>query len=857
MPTTYNGVGTHYYGKKHRQDRQAICQLCGHPATLTSYETRLWFVFFFIPVIPLGRKRITDQCSVCSRHYAIPVKQWETARQVQTAEAMDQFRQSPSEESALAVHGTLTAFQQHDEAAEFRKSMLERFAGRALIRAGFANHLENSGLPKEALTLWEEAHQLDPELPEVRIGLGRHQMRTGHLDEARQLLSFLEAPGAEQQYSLEPLTELTGHLQNKGRHEEALEVMAVLLKAFPHVGTDHQFRKFVRTSEKALQKSESILPEVQHSFSKLFTRQYSSSHRWGLGLTVAAILAVAGLAINNEYIRRHRPLTILNGTGAAIQVQIDDGSPVSVVEKDVISVTEGSHVVRISGEISEEHRIDVTSNYWERWTSTPVWIINAGGAGVIIDMSVHYATSPREPDVRLSADPVFYRQHIDYPFEEPPNEISIGSERSVVTKTTLSWFDPSSRPGGSVSGYLTLKKRNPQQAWGFAVRMLRQHPDDGNLVRFVENDLTDEKRPEFRSLLEEKLEYRPVAVHWHRTYQNLPEVSADYETLISKYDAMLKAEPQNAALLYLRGRIDSDDAEQHRMNLKAIEADPDFPWPEYSLAYESLGRAEWEAALQHVQAAIDKGYPADEINMLRQTALLGLKRYEESESEMRTALATDPGDLSAALLLAELLIDQGKSSEADQPVQQAINSFNTTSGGNFPERVKGTQALLKYFKSDLPGALQETSGSPDLVPVRVMLLAEHGDMDEAVTHSPQPGDVEGRWLPVLFCLGYAAEGNSDAASDWFQKAVTHFESLGPRYKNLTGILKTPASPETAQRVHELSMEPTEKAILVTALAVQTTDTALRKSLLEARRKYLVRHNPPRGLLMKFINFEAF
>ena len=81
MPTTYNGIGTHYYGRKNRNVRHGVCRSCGAEGPLESYDTRLWFVVVFIPVIPLGRKRIIDQCSRCSRHWAASQDQWERSEE--------------------------------------------------------------------------------------------------------------------------------------------------------------------------------------------------------------------------------------------------------------------------------------------------------------------------------------------------------------------------------------------------------------------------------------------------------------------------------------------------------------------------------------------------------------------------------------------------------------------------------------------------------------------------------------------------------------------------------------------------------------------------------------------------------
>ena len=92
MPTTYNGIGTHYYGKKNIQKRVGACHSCGHNVELVSYDTRLWFVVFFIPVIPLGRKRILDYCPACTRHYAVEADKSETARQLEVSGAQGTLR---------------------------------------------------------------------------------------------------------------------------------------------------------------------------------------------------------------------------------------------------------------------------------------------------------------------------------------------------------------------------------------------------------------------------------------------------------------------------------------------------------------------------------------------------------------------------------------------------------------------------------------------------------------------------------------------------------------------------------------------------------------------------------------------
>lgn len=858
MPTTVNGVGTHYYGKKHRHDRTATCHSCGRVATLSSFETRLWFVVVFIPIIPLGRKRITDQCSICSRHYAIPVKQWEAARQSQTSAAMEQFRQAPSEESALVVHGTLMAFQQYEEAVEFRRRMLERYPDAALLPAGLALHLENNGLAGEALPLWEKAYELDAELPEARIGLGRHRIFEGRLEEARALLKFLEEPGAEQQFNLEPLFHLSSALQQKEQHCEALEIVEVLMKGLPALANDRQFRKFVKKSEKAVKKQESVLPSVSHSPGKLFTSQYSSGQRWFVGLTIAAVLAAIGLAINNEYIRRHRSLTIFNATGEAVNVQVDNQPSVVVNEKQIIPVTEGTHNITVTGAVNEQYTIDVSSGYWARWSSNPVWIVNVGGEGVIFDVSVHYAVHPQPPSIRIVADPVFVKDHVDYPFEDAPDSIDVGSRNSVVTKTVLSWMNPTTSPGGTLAGYLTVKSQNPQQAWEFAKRKLRRHPDNDQLLGYAANDVQSSQRAEFQQLLESNLKHRPVSINWHRLYQDLPEVSADYMSLVTRYDLMLAEEPQNAALLYLRGRIDADNDEQRRFQKLAAEADPMFPWPDFAACYNAMCSGEWEQALTLIQRANDKGFPADQLLGRRTLLFIALGRFDEAETLLRADLQSNPSNLSTAILLAEVLIRQDRGFEADEALKSAVASFNAAANGNFAERVNLTNALRHYFKGELTEAVQEASRSHDaeLTTLCTMMLMEQGEMAEATRLLPPVEEAEDRVLPVLCSLGYFAIGDTQNADDWYLKAIQQYESMGPRFASLTQFLKSTPTLTSVQELQKQIVDPSEKAALLTLLGTRTNSPEIRSVLYSGAQEMMIQMMPPRGLLEKVHALET-
>ena len=52
MPYTMNGIGTWYWGQRNVQSRMGLCESCGRYGELKSYDTTLYIVVFFLPVIP-------------------------------------------------------------------------------------------------------------------------------------------------------------------------------------------------------------------------------------------------------------------------------------------------------------------------------------------------------------------------------------------------------------------------------------------------------------------------------------------------------------------------------------------------------------------------------------------------------------------------------------------------------------------------------------------------------------------------------------------------------------------------------------------------------------------------------------
>ena len=105
MPATINGIGTNYIGKRHIEKHVGVCEKCGQTVTLTSYETRTWFVILFIPIIPLGRKMVLDYCPKCTAHRVVPLVEWQRIKDEAVADALRKTKEHPDDAAAAARRG--------------------------------------------------------------------------------------------------------------------------------------------------------------------------------------------------------------------------------------------------------------------------------------------------------------------------------------------------------------------------------------------------------------------------------------------------------------------------------------------------------------------------------------------------------------------------------------------------------------------------------------------------------------------------------------------------------------------------------------------------------------------------------
>ncbi len=849
MPTTVNGVGTHYYGKRDAVSRSGTCPHCGAQVTLQSYTTRLWFVIVFIPIIPLKRVRLLDYCPRCQRHWVTNPDQYEMSRQLALSGALEKYRDEPSVDNALAVHAHLLQFYMHDEADTFRTTALEQFPDNAELLTGLAGHLEQRGRWGDATPLFEKAFALKPDLADVRHALAWRRMNQNKLDEAYQLLDFLRQPGAGQTFNLDLLETLANLYQKNNQHERVLELCGHLLQERPAAADQFKFRKLVTQSERATHQTQSLLPAKSFSVAGLFDSKsglYAPWVRWATFGSVATVLFVVGMVGLNEYRRTHRTLYVLNGFAQPITFSVDGDLPITVVDRKSFSVSEGEHRIAINGALPKESVISLQSDYWSRWTNSPAWIFNVEQAALVQEVTVHYATNPQpSPAKWLNESELNYVPHVDYLFQSAPNSLPVKGHQTI-TKTLLEIVP---RSPASALVLLQGQVENKRVQWTFAEGYLNRNPQDVDLLEsYVNSGDTAEDEVHLREFLQAGLWRTPLSVPWHRAYQNLKSVIVNEAAVAADYDAHLIEDPDNATLLYLRGRVGATRAEQVKFFQLAKAKDPQFGWPAFALAYDAANRGEWGAAKELCDNSVLAMTSDPSIRGFLHQLKIANGEAATLEAGYRQQLAgTNYSEIMrAAFLLADTLAAQQKYADARQTIHQWWSKTTRSAP------VATIDLLLDYVCADLD-AFRQKREQPiikSFTSYQFQFLLAIDEPDAAVKLDGADQLLEEPLNALALSVSYSLTGNPTEAATWLSKACDELQKSDHDRQRAAALLQRDQAP-TNEELDDIVMSLAETPLFLAALAMRFPDR--KAELSERARRVNVSRLPPSLLVKKVID----
>lgn len=733
MPTTFNGIGTRYGGQENVERRTGVCEHCSNVGELLSYDTRLWFCFLYIPVIPLSKKRIINYCSQCTMHAQLGSNQWEEVRTEAIRKAQSEFEADPKNpEKAVAWHATLDTGGEREAAESTIGILEERFADNASVQIYLGSVHEDRGRIEESNARFHRAYELNQAEPGARQASAAALLRENKPKDAKGRIDEAKRAGDPTDPAL--AFAIANSLHAAGESSQAAELLQELSEAIPGVRREKAFRQLAKQVEAVVGEPGSISPPRPFWSTPAF--------HWA----AVGMLVLASLIGYELYTSSNQPLFVVNGLPTPISVRVDQNNEIDLRAngRRRVNIAEGTHQYEVTSpeELRQTGTFKIASGFTSQWFSKPLHVLDPTGSALLVREETIFSDAPAARDTEGLDFSLVYGEtlhsfdHADHHFEAFPSEIEVSDTTKEVRRSRVGMQKV--HPLAPMT-FLPDAKNDPKMLDYLEVHL--PYLEDPETALTAYTSIASEQGSGERALafLEERLDDRPVRIHWHRMYQSLAEV-AGQEDLVERYDGMLGKAPDDATLLYLRGRLEKDSALTMRYYNRAVELAPRSPIFLIGAAYSVSCVGEFEAAIDLYDRALVVEPDNARATSQRYQLLLALGFHNTLESGLRLSLRDNPLNLRDTVLLMLSLADRG----AMEKMNAAAGQFRRTLRLKWPddplELDRQIQIEVAILSGDLDTAKREAERLQDAstkhrILFRIALL--HSDLEGAVGLIPQ------------------------------------------------------------------------------------------------------------------------
>ena len=820
MPITVNGIGTSYYGKKNLTKSNAVCSACHRFTQLTSYETGHYFVVLYIPIIPLGRKQIIDDCPHCMRHRVVPLKQWREIKQNAIARSTDELARNVDDSKAAREHlASLTAFGERAEATELAEVIASQHAESAEVQFMLGTWYEQFGDRAAADRCFEQAFRLEPKNPIYSRANALGLMEQGQLDPARKILrESMEPPSPN--FDGNVYFRLATLYQKAGRDREALELFA-LVKDQHGFEADRNFRKAVARSERRSGSAAPLLDKVP------FFRRRSF---WWTALVATVLFAFMGF---NWYLGQNQRLHVVNGLAQSINIQIDSDKPLTVPSESrfVTNVSEGRHVVRVLAPTvqGEPREFIVQTPLWTRLFRRPVLLLDPLRTCFIYWQEATYSQTPNPNDgsSEVRAAELFVQfPPVDYPFKEFPDSLEIDSRKGELKKTRVDFAPLETEYLMNVSGY------TPDEKFAIAENVVSLRPESSqDLFGYYLIAKTNDALPRFQSYLSAQMTVRPVRIRIHELYQETsPDEGITSAELVANYDMLLQAEPNNVDLIYLRGRLESSVAESNKFFERALAENKDHRMARLAIASNHLAVADFPAA----QSLLEKLYTEDQWNehvqSLYAESLVANKEFDAAVqiSWGKRGKSDVHANALRAIKHAATLLESPKAKRKDGT--SSLDAFEVDNPRfSEPSDMTTRRFYLAYYKRD---AARMKSMADMLVTTykespwyRFVACLDAGEAEAAEKMASEFSGLLSTAEVFMLATALKVAGKSELAENWWNEGLDQLRSQGRTEVRMAELLEQSRNgPLNVSTLSDLRIVSQDKRIYLLAVREFGDDT---------------------------------
>lgn len=613
MPYTLNGIGTHYYGRSNASARRGNCASCGKLANLTSYDTRECFCIIFIPIIPLTKYRIIDDCSSCRRHRRMKLEDFNAQLRGDVEPLRAAVAANPrNPEAREALVQQLIAFGLLADAESAARESVNAIPENAALNRQAGQILSMKGNLPDAAAFLERAVHFDGNDGAARLSLARVYYFQSRFDDAIRQLEEARRLNANDAGVNSMLAEC--YFQAR-RWQDALAAYYRIAGPNPHKSLLRRIANIKKqigyeltpAERKAARrwwpfgggdKPAKITPATVRGSGDVRPRYILFGV---VGFFVLAIVGTFAYGYYNAhyvdvYFDSVHPKTTFRVDGKDITT---DTPPVKKtlkpgVHQIVVLDGKGKEIEKRSITIAETSPIDFT---------TRAFVYNTQALRVYRRSNIVYSSSNdgESSSEFIAGDPFFEVQGVDYLFTAPPQTVELSSGSTRTTKVAFE-IEPASL---AAYGHMRIRENKFDDAAKAFSAEVAAEPCDLDARRELAYVLAFKSAGDASKVAREGIEQcKAKEVAAHRLHQDIERRIGKTKEVLDEYRAALDAHPQSAPFHYLYGRLQEDHNAEKNEQRAALQLDPHFGWAHAALAYTMLQDGEYSDSMNEYAEAM-------------------------------------------------------------------------------------------------------------------------------------------------------------------------------------------------------------------------------------------------------------
>ena len=750
MPVTINGIGTHYYGRGNASARRGTCEFCGRTATLTSYDTREFFCVIFIPLIPISKYRIFDECSSCRKHRRVKFSAFEQQIAAQVKPLRDAVQRSPNDAAAhQALIRELATLRMNVDAEDAARDAVDAIPNHPTLNLLAGQLLSGKGDLPGAAAFLERAVYFDGTDAQARLSLGRVQYLNGDYNNAARQL--------EEAHRLAPADTAATFLladtyMNLERWQDALSAWQQIPR--PDRSVLRQIAHCKKRLGYELHPAEKKAARTWWPFRrnkrpraikpvKPVTTSVVSGRRVLVGLALVVGVFVVGFVALGFWGTKH------------VDVYFDSTAPhpTFVIDGDRFrgdialpwrkSLAPGKHAITVldqHGKEIEKRTIDIEApEFGDAMFSSNKYVYNTGAQRVYRRESIDYAV--RAADAKYNFDLVanqafFPIKGVDYLFVTPPKSIDLPQNSSIQTKSSFQIERDFSLRDYGVYRLQQDKVDDAETAFRTAVKFDACDMDSRGLLASIR--ISKGEADEAIAIAKEGVTACPAAmIEAHRVYQDTLRRAGHGDEALALYRGQVAQHRDSAAYHYLLGRIVPSSTEEIAEEREALRLDPKLARAHAALGYSLIAAGEYDEAMREIATAIDNGLRDDSAPLYYVYAAIGASKPADARPLVDAAAQVRPAWTPRWLLaLAEQKWTAAKALYDDRAKQAPKSPYTWLCGAQLLRLQGDSDALGKHLAE---GARRDDVATLATI-AKIEMLLEDGKWSESVAAIDEAGE---------------------------------------------------------------------------------------------------------------------